>query len=278
MPPGRPERRRRSADACLRWAVCLVEPLLPLRRLACLDEALGEATRTDPDFVALVFAGTTADVVRTLPPDDSWRSLALTSSAPTASATDRAIPADPPSAPLGAPRSRQMPRSAPQERPGAAGCPGVPQDSTAPVSGAPGRPEPPRWPSGRAFGTWRDGTDLVELAWGSPERDPAFAPLADDLAPGAARVLVAAFSGWRPAFAEARALLEPAPSHAGLADALRWACWRRRAYGLAPAEDVWPYESIHHWAERAFELLELGKNPDEAVIESDITWHRIAGR
>ncbi len=261
MPPGRSSERRRSVDACLRWAVCLVEPLLPLRRLVRLDEALGEAPAADPELVALVFAGTTADVVRTLPPDDPWRTLAL---AEGVGAPDQPIATGP--------------ARAPQEAPGAPGGSGAAPRATAALSGAPGGPEPPRWPSGRAFGTWRDGTDLVELAWGSPERDPAFAPLADDLAPGAARVLVAAFAGWRPAFAEARALLEAVPAHAGLVDALRWACWRRRAYGLAPAEDVWPYESVHHWAERAFGLLERGQDPDEFVIESDIGWHRIAGR
>ena len=261
VPPGRPEQRRRSADACLRWAVCLVEPLLPLRRLVRLDEALGEAAAADPELVALVFAGTTADVVRTLPPDDSWRALAV---AGRVGVPDQAIATGP--------------ARAPQERPGGSGASGAAPGSTAALSGASAAPEPPRWPSGRAFGTWRDGADLVELAWGSPERDPAFAPLADDLAPGAARVLVAAFCGWRAALAEARALLEAAPPHAGLVDALRWACWRRRAYGLVPAEDVWPYESVHHWAERAFGLLELGQDPNEAVIESDIAWHRIAGR
>ena len=279
MPPGRSAwDRRRSTDACIAWAICLVEPLVPLRRLVRLDERLAEATADDPGLVALVLAGVTSDVVRTLPSDDPWRSLVL-------------------------PEREQAPDrlSAAQSAPDGPGAfPAVQRDPGA-RSGASGAPEgpiplePPRWPSGAPFGTWRDGTDLVELAWGSPERDPAFVPLADDLSPASARLLVAAVVGWRAAWAEARAILDNAGilaaagepgaaelstqaglAHTPLVDALRWACWRRRAYGIAPAEDVWPYEATHHWATRAFELLELGKDPNEAVVERDIAWHRIA--
>jgi hypothetical protein len=228
--------------------VVLVEPLVSMPTRLALDERLAVAARRDPRFVAVVFAGAIADVVGTLPPDDRWRTLTL-------------------------PRS---PLSARSEPAGAARPPFVPRRRLGgfgePTSGL----APPSWPSGRPFGTWKDGQDLAELVMGSPGRDPAFVPLADGLAPGAARVLVAAFGGWRSALDEAQALLDRTASHTGLVDALRWACWRRRAYGVVPAEDVWPYESLHHWAQRAFDLLERGVEPDTETIARDIGWHRIA--
>ena len=281
MPPRRPGwDRRKSTDACVRFAVCLVEPLVPLRRQVELDAALAEAAAADPDLVALVLAGVTSDVVRTLPGDDAWRTLVL------------------PPVPEGAPDPVQQasgsPASAAQKP---ADGPRTPPEVVQAVEGARAvlRP-PPHWPllaqragtgasgphqvPGAVFGTWRDGTDLVELAWGSPERDPAFVPLADGLDAGGARVLVAGFVGWGSAADEARAVLEASggSGHAQLVDALRWACWRRRAYGLCPGEDTWPYESAYHWSTRAFTLLEQGVPPDEAEIERDIAQQRIAGR
>ena len=259
----------------VRWAVCLVEPLVSLQRLVHLDEALADAASADPELVSLVFAGVTADVVRTLPADDAWRTVVLLPSSanePGATHPTSAVQAasDDPETPPECLRDPGTPSGPP-------GAPLEPPPTAAPVLA-------PCWPSGARFGTWQDGTDLVELAWGSPERDPAFVPLADELSPAAARVLVAGFISWGDAWEAARDVLElhppetPGRPAAPLVDALRWACWRRRAYGIVPAEDVWPYESAHHWATRAFALLEQGEPPEEAEIERDIAQQRIAVR
>ena len=250
MPPRGPGwDRRRACGACARWAITLVEPLLPIRRQEGLDARLVEAAAADPELVALWFAGVTSDVARTLPSDDAWRTVVREDAASGV-------------------------RTAPDRSGTRAGK--VPPAQV--LSEAPEVAQAPCWPSGESFGTWRDGTDLVELVWGSPELDPGLVPLADGLSPRGARVLVASLAGWRCAWVEAKHLVEAAgklqPVH-DLADALRWACWRRRAYGIPPAEDVWPYESAHNWARRAFELLEDGTEPDEAEIERDVRWHRI---
>ena len=276
VPPRRPGwDRRQTFDVVTRWALCLIEPLMPLRRLIRLDEELAEATIADPELVTLVFAGVTADVVRTLPSGDSWRTVVLLPALADDQGADR-----PTSALLTPPGAVEAPPEYPGSREGLSEPSGGPLG--VPLGGRPA----PCWPSGVRFGTVRDAADVVEHSWSSPERNPALAPLADELSPAAARVLISAFSGWRAAWEETRAVVEACihqgfegqPPHEVLTDALRWACWRRRAYGPIPTEDIWPWESVYHWAWRGILLFSRSEQPDEAKIDRDIAWHHIADK
>ena len=266
------------------------EPLVRLRRLIRLDAALAEVTMADPELVAMVFAGLTADVVRTLPSEDAWRTVELLPALADDEAAERPACAGP-TIPGGA----EAPRAAEQTPWNA-----VRAFVAAPGAAALGRPAPSSR-SGAWFGTRRDGTRIIERVWSSPERDPECRPLADELSPAAARVLIGRLARWRVVWDETRVVVEdrtawrpgdrgrhlahsrlvalgdrePSP-HEVLTDAPRWASWRRRAYGIAPAEGVWPYESAHHWAMWAFDLLEHGRSPDEDEIDRNITFHRIA--
>ena len=108
---------RDTNDAVTRWTICLVEPLVPLRRLIPLDAALAEATSADPELVALIFAGVTADVVRTLPSEDSWRSVVLCSHWQTARTPSvQRVSRRRPQAPLAHLRSVQVAARCPQGR------------------------------------------------------------------------------------------------------------------------------------------------------------------
>ena len=264
MPPrGSGDGRCETTNACVRWAVTLVEPLVPIRQQARLEASLAEATTADPDFVALVLAGVTSDMVRALPTDDAWRTVVLLHAG-----GDAERPARPAQTPPDGPGAPTVAQTAPERLP-------------EPLRGSQAD-LPPLWPDGRSFGAWDDGLDLADNVWGVPETDPFLAALVDGLTPRSARMLIAAFGGWRSAYAEARGILAaprpdgPQPPHVELTDAVRWGCWRRRAYGPTPTEDVWPYESMYHWVMRANELFVAGKEPDEAEIEQYIGWNRIA--
>ncbi len=267
--------RRQTFDVLTRWALCLVEPLMPLRRLIRLDEELAEVAMADPKLVALAFAGVTADVVRTLPSGDSWRSVVLLPALTDDQGAER--PTSALQAPSGAVDALLESLCGPEV---------LAEPSGSPLGVSLGDRPAPCWPSGARFGAVRDAADVVECGWSSPERDPALAPLADELSPAAARVLISAFSGWRAAWEETRAVLavrtpqDPMeqPPHEVLTDALRWACWRRRAHSVTPPEDIWPWESMYHWAWRGILLFSRGEQPDEAKIERDIAWHRIADK
>lgn len=64
--------------ALSRWAVTLVETLIPVEMRLEADDALAHAFETDPTYINGWFAGVITSIAASLPAEDPWRNLAVT--------------------------------------------------------------------------------------------------------------------------------------------------------------------------------------------------------
>lgn len=83
-----------ASNAGLRWAIGLVEPLLPPELRIQQELELGELCALNPAFAAAFFAGVCSDMVLTLPAADPWRHLSARIDTPTGTLTRGDRPPD----------------------------------------------------------------------------------------------------------------------------------------------------------------------------------------
>jgi hypothetical protein len=96
------------------------------------------------------------------------------------------------------------------------------------------------------FGTWRDGTDLVDVDVATIREDIGLAALARDLEPDAVRLLAGTSDGWSKLAPVVAALPDPVGSSTR---AIAWLAWRRRAY--LGAGETYPVLAAFLWLRRA---------------------------
>lgn len=65
----------RPVDVATGWAYSLTDPLLPLRRRAVFEEAMGRVAGSHPRWAEVYLAGAVTVIAATLPPSDPWRHL-----------------------------------------------------------------------------------------------------------------------------------------------------------------------------------------------------------
>lgn len=246
MPERTETTRPAPSDAATAWSMTLVEPLLPDRLRFELDEQMAFVSRRRPSWSAAFFGGTLASIVQTLPPNDPWRHL-------DARVGNITVGDNPP------------------EITGARHTVGA--------------------RTGEGFGIWRDGLDIVPLVFEDPVRDVALAALSQPLSSTSAALIALSGQGWEPSITAHRAaytIAVPAddatPSSvtypekwksgaAGMSlyrhasEALRWAIWRRRAYGIT--DDPYVVESAFRWAVRADRII-LKEKWNTAEVSAEI--------
>lgn len=152
-----------------------------------------------------------------------------------------------------------------------------------------------RLPDGTRLGHWKSFVDTL----GTPAEedlslDPAYAPIALDLAAVSEAIISFGAGGWETgttgvsaAVARGSATsavddlanlpgiqtLHPAPVYTYAVPALRWASYRRRSYGTS-ADDPWVAESLYRWSWRAGRILG-GMSWDEHMIEPRVAAERL---
>lgn len=239
-----------SVRAC-RWAISLIEPLMPLTRRLVLDDELREVCQHDPAWVATWFGGVLADLMGTLPPDDPWRGLSARVVGRGEEMTRGRPPAD---AGTGAWRAdgsafgtyddmsdlvTQTFSDLETDRAVAALLDGLPVNAAAAIAFA-----SDGWQeAGRALAMIHTGSQQVALGIaGRPAADTG------------QRRWSAASSG--------RVLFDTGDA------AIRWAIARRRAWRLYD-HDEWPIESAFNWAWRA-DRVAAGEQVLQATVDSGI--------
>lgn len=246
----------------VRWFITTTDGLIPAGVRARRDIAMMGQCEEQPEWMAAWLGGLVSGVVRSLPPTDPWRNLSARVVG--AAGTDDMVRGNIPRPPL--------------------------------VTGA----VSPR--SGRRFGQWTDGSDLMGKASDDDlSKDVAYAAVADPLGDDAAALIAFAATDHIDAVEVLtriyRRTLETDPSSdserntslmlvntaqhlAGNAlyevgtSALRWAMWRRRCYSYQL--DPYPVQLAFAWVHLAQAMAE-GRQADLGKIEALVMANMVDG-
>lgn len=123
-------------------------------------------------------------------------------------------------------------------------------------------------PSGEPLNDWHAVADLLGRPLHDLTTDPAYIPSAWGIRmPESAFLLAWARNGWLETKA-ALCIMEADRARVASKEALRWAIYRRRTYGV-PADDGWVRVQFSKWALRAYhyEISRLGFYEDEIDTE-----------